>query len=336
MGKICFAALALAASLFLFAACGESGRDDAARPVDAWAPFVQFEPALGVLEVRDGTQPTPHFQAYPVELAMREYEAIWGYFFPGPYLGSDFLEMLPDYFGGLAMLSGSVRVFIVEGMGDDAAGFMRFIQDFETAEVVPTAHSFARKMAVADEIMSSDATPVLWNTALSPHDGELDVGLFLYSDDEVEWFRRNVHDSPLVRFVDVFGPSATGLDMFHLMPPVFLDNWPGVGIAGISMTAVRTGGHDFSLRLHRGMSELDFLVLDHAVLEVGVGGGMFVPVMYYLPETDARRLPFEQGLASIALSTEHFARQLDGPFRANLYVRQPGVALVHRFFYAFD
>ena len=139
-----------------------------------------------------------------VSVAMQEIEDSfpideWGFRITPPYINGMFLN-------GDAYGNWHIHVSIIERMADEAADFLAFLSDFE--DVVIQKDEFSM-----DELMEAHLS-VLQNAGVYInrrrfHLGWIDaminrvvIGLLNYSEEEKEYFRREIYDSPMIIFED--------------------------------------------------------------------------------------------------------------------------------------
>ena len=325
-----FSSFALAAMLLL-SSCGSDNTDarETVRPVDAWQPFVQVAPPGNIWNVQtnedENYPPTMRIAIPPMTRQERmayEIHRLYSYFAPSQTQGGWIPEQhFPDYFGGLAWSDNFeyMIVLIVEGMEDEAAEFLAFLDDFRTVEIHYSRYSFNELMNVQHQIWDSEIYPLLWWSRIDPIKSSILVYLFGYSEQEKQFFREFVTDSPIIDFACVF--EVIGED--ELWPlwgrtPTLLDQLENVTISVQSRNTF-----ELVISFHND-SNYTSLVATDLVMEAYMNG-RWIPIIVD-PISSARhpsadRLFFlELGTSDLMISTGHFTRTFEGPYRVNVHI----------------
>ena len=329
-----------------------------AGPVDAWAPLAQVAPTQGIWEARvneayeypagangfyENSEPDEWAELERMIYESARWQRVHGEidrmldflvppesregnwsFFPAllkPYF--------PDYFGG-AMWNCHCRfpfpyeryliVSIVEGKECEAAEFLAYIGSFEYADIRVTfsSRSFNELIYVFNQIQDAGVYPAIWGPSIISQDSVVQVALLRYSEEEKDFFREFVANSPLIEFICIYDSGWGAL----LHEPMTRDAWlwSGEAIGGGSVSAQIVDSYNFVFTIYID-SEVQPLYLSVAILYHNLDG-KWVPFlqypMYYdelgrgfLIDAFSRR-NVSQGYNVFEFCTAHFTRQFEG------------------------
>ena len=332
-----FSSLAIIA-LLLLSACGSENADtdDVMRPVDTWSPFVQVAPPGNIWDVQthepEDSSPSPAHLARQERMAYEIYR-MYSFFDPGRTLGGWIPGLsYPDYFGGINWDDDLqyMIIFIVEGKEDEAEEFLAYLEDFETVQIRSSLHSFNELMLVQNIIWNSNVHPVLWWSRIDTLASGVVVYLFSYSDEEKEFFREFVTDSPLVDFVCMVDAHGEFAMVSYLSDP----HLPVNQLEGVTMSAFAKSTHVYVITINKEPG-LTTMVAYYCILEAYMDG-RWLPIyersLLGRPTIDL----LASGTSYFEISTEHFTRQFDGPFRMNVYIEQSHPWRRHRLTHIFS
>ena len=334
-----FSSLAIVA-LLLLCACGNENTDadTSARPVDVWQPYVQVAPPGNIWGIQtnesESNEVDPRL-AHQEKMAL-EINRLYNFFAPGQTLGGwnpDF--RYPDYFGGFGWDDDLqyLIVLIVEDMVNEASEFLTYLEDFETVEIHFSPHGFNKLMYLQNLVWGSDIYPMLWWSRIDTITSRIIVYLFNYSEEEKEFFREYVIDSPIIDFVCMFETHGGG-DMVAFLedPPPFFNQ-----LENVTITAYVHNTHSFIINIHDELGMANFIAY-YCVLDTYLNGRW---VAIY-----ERSLLFDQnsgdffdlkpGATTFTINTEHFTRQFEGPFRINVFIEQTNPFGRHHLTYIFS
>ena len=334
-----FSSIAILVLVFL-SACGSENTESnvTTHVVDAWTPFVQVLPPGNIWDVStNGEEYPPEMRITAPHMTRQERMAheirlLYGFFAPRPTLGGWLPDFhYPNYFGGLGWTDDFeyMIVLIVEGMDDEAAELLEFLEDFQTIEIRTSHYSFNDLMYVQNQIWYAGVYPIMWWSHIDPVASSIVVRLFSYTEEEKRFFRRFVTDSPIIEFECVFkAMGEDALAFFWSDPPPLLNQLENVAI--ISSIQNR---RDFTVNI-RNNSGFDDLFINHSSLEIYRNGRwILIYKNIFLHEHGLPNLG--QGTNVLKLDTSHFTRQFDGPFRINVLVLQTNRPEAHHLTYTF-
>ena len=233
----------------------------------------------------------------------------------------------PDYFGGLFWEDSDgwqfLLVQIVEGMEERAADFLEYIREFETTVIQTVPHSHNDVLRVMYDIWSPDVHPILWTAYFDHHASAIVVVLFDYSEDEKEFFKEFVSDSPMIVFSD---DVQSFIGQFPL-------EWhdqsvPENQIPGITMKAERLPPYSYVAKVYVE-PDAPVMLFISAQLEANLNGRWITVYYHFMGGTIGL---LERGENIVELRTSHFIRQLDMdmPIRVVLYAQLEGGFQWHR------
>ena len=315
------------AALILFSACGsESSSETSTRAVDIWTPFVQVLPPQGFFEVSaNEPEAIPREEDTSLSDMNREeriyYETQRIYAFFGTTWLFDREADFPDFFGGrywyrVNNTAQYLFVLIVEGLEDEAAEFLEFIEDFETTIVKSANISYNEFLYVFEQIWSSEVFPITrrstWVNVLG---GYIRVTLANYSDEEIMFFRQYISDSPLIVFKCVYETYGQDISRgFWADPPPLLNELDSISISARTEFIYDLLGnkiqdaYEFMFNVYN-KSENSFQVL-YSYLAAYMNGRW----VYILNHAKIINTEFAPG-NSVSNFPLRFSRQLDGLFK---------------------
>ena len=342
------AAIAVAA-LVLFSACGsESSSDETTeRPVDAWAPFVQVLPPEGIWGVQPSEAETVPLEADASTRAMWRrdliyYETSRMYGFFGTTMGLFERDVdFPEFFGGRHWLwFGQVPqylvVLIVEGREDEAEEFLAYIEHFRTVIVESTNISYNEFLYVFDQISNSQVSPNPWRTTRSNVlEQKIRVTLINYSDEEIDFFREFISDSPLIEFKCAYETYGEVIfSRFWTNRPMPVNELDTVSISVQAENILDLHGnaiqyaYDFMFSVQNN-SAYSFQVL-YSYIAVFMNG-RWVLLLSLLNNFDTEITP---GYNHSIMPTS-FTRQIDGPYKI-VFILKSYRMTTHRLEYVFE
>ena len=331
-----YSSLAILA-LLLLCACGSENIDSDTdmRPVDTWSPFVQVLPPGNIWDVQthepEVSSPSPAHLARQERIAYEIYR-LYNFFGHGPTLGGWISGLIyPDYFGGFGWYDDLYMiVLIVESKEDEAAEFLAYLEDFETIQIRSSRHSFNELVLVQNVIWNSNVYPVLWWSRINTMTSSVVVYLFSYTDKEKAFFREFVTDSPLIDFACMVETHGEFAMVSYLSNP----HLPVNQLEGVTMSAFARYTHFYVIAINKEPG-LTTMVAYYCILETYMDG-RWIPVyersLLGSPTIDL----LESGTSYFEISTEHFTRHFDGPFRMNVYIEQSHPWRRHRLTYNFS
>ena len=312
------------------------------RPVDAWSPFVQVVPPRGIWEVQAYEPVDARLAA---EAASRIHEALMErqervidqiyriYEFLAPnetHLIWNFEFTFPDYFGGVAWAYDFqyLKVFIVEGKEGEAADLLAYIEDFKDTVVLFSTHSHNELRLITNQIWSSEVYPRLWFAGANPSRSAVVVSLFNYSEEEKDFFREYVFDSPLIYFECAFeSRGEDALISIWIVPPAL-----EYELDSMTISAQIQNTYDFVFSIYND-SENYYHVASSQLS--AYTNGRWMPILSHF---DMFHTDFEPGLNQYEMSTAHFTRQIEGPYKITFYIRTTDLfsPVMHRLTHEFS
>ena len=326
-------------ALLQLTACGNENNDtnETIRPVDAWSPFVQVVPPGNIWDVQDTVEYPPTVSATRQPTSRQEKIAseivkLYSFLAPGQTLGGWIPDIhYPDYFGGLGWSYDFeyMIVLIVEGMDEEATEFLTFLDDFQTIKIRYSLHSFSELTNMQRKLWYFPIYPKLWWSRIDTISSSVIVYLFSYTDEEKEFFRNVVSDSPIISFVCMIEAHGE----YALVLPVLGSHLPANQMEGVTMSAFAKDTQVYVIAINKEPGLTDTIAY-HYILETYMSGRWIRIYEHSLLTTSAIGL-LESGTSYFTISTEHFTRQFYGPFRVSVYIEQANPTRWHRLTYIF-